>query len=108
MRLPQGIHYIQNTARSLEEEFETLAFICVGNIKQGNHDRKVFATINIDITGRANEKRTLKTKVGTQEHRESVTPSNLSEHVSLEYQCQQQTKTRNTEPIEGHHSSRIW
>ena len=94
MRSRQRIHGIQDTAPSLE--------LRIPNSGEAS------APVNIDRTGRENERDNSKNKTRHRSTGEDVTPLNISGHVSSEHGRQRQTKTRNTEPIKGHHSSRIW
>ena len=93
MRSRQRIHGIQDTAPSLE--------LRIPNSGEAS------APVNIDRTGRENERDNSKNKTRHGGTGERVTPLNISVHVSSEHGRQRQTKARNTEPIKGHHSSRI-
>ena len=90
MRSRQRIHGIQDTAPSLE-------------LRIRNSDEAP-ATVNIDRTGRKNERDNSKNKTRHGSTGERVTPLNISIHVLSEYGRQRQTKTRNTKPNKGHSS----
>ena len=94
MRSRQRIHGIQDTAPSLELRIR--------------NSGEAPATVNIDRTGRKNERDNSKNKTRHGSTGERVTPLNISVHVSSEYGRQRQTKTWNTEPNKGHSSSIWW
>ena len=69
MKSKQKIHGLQNTAHTIDEAFETLAFesICVGNINGNLSASKdeVYETVNISLPGKHKHKTTLKAKLDT-------------------------------------------
>ena len=70
MKSLQGIHSLESTDPTTEEDFDTLAFqsICIGNINGDSHSiskDEVYATVNISLPGRDKDKPTLKAKLDT-------------------------------------------
>ena len=70
MKSLQGIHSLESTDPTTEEDFDTLAFqsICIGNINDDSHSIskvEVYATVNISVPRRDKDKTTLKAKLDT-------------------------------------------